>query len=290
MTETAASTLPFTLGDPASFGGLALIPLFAADEPRLSYVGLDEAAAHGLLVTEAVEGGIVQSLQISNPLDERVLLYEGEELVGAKQNRILDRTILVDAHAKLPVPVSCVERGRWSYRTRSFAAAPRAAYPQLRQIRHKGGGQAEVWSEVAAKSMRMDVHSPTEAAEELYVSRGHTLDGYARALPRRDGQCGAIVCVGGRFACLDYVGRSDVFAGLYPKLLRGYALEAVERPVEAPLPQAFLRSLLRSLEVAPRRAEGTVGAGEERRFHGRHALGSELHVDGELVALTAFPV
>ncbi|HET7044823.1 MAG TPA: DUF6569 family protein [Gaiellaceae bacterium] len=288
-TLTHVPTLPFELGEPASFAGLTLVPLFAAAAPRFDYLGLDEGAARGLLVTEAFEEGAVQSLLVTNPLDERVLLYEGEELVGAKQNRILARTILVEARAKLPVPVSCVERGRWSYRTRDFAAAPRAAYPELRRVRHDGGGQAQVWSAVAAKSARLDVASPTEAAEAMYASRRHSLDEYLSALPRRDGQCGAIVVIGGRLVCLDFVGRSDVFAGLYPKLLRGYALDAIERPVEAPLPRAFLRSFLRSLDDAPRRAQGTVGAGEERRFRGRRAVGSELRVDGELVALTAFP-
>ncbi|MEI8105963.1 MAG: hypothetical protein WCH31_09015 [Actinomycetes bacterium] len=47
MSSTLAPSpvLPFSLGDPASFAGLALIPLFPADEPRLEYVGLDEAEA-----------------------------------------------------------------------------------------------------------------------------------------------------------------------------------------------------------------------------------------------------
>ena len=94
--------LPFELGDPAAFGGLALVPLFPAAEPRLDYIGLDEAVASGLAVTEVDEAGSVSSLFVSNSLDVNVLLFEGEELVGAKQNRILDRTILVQAKSKTP--------------------------------------------------------------------------------------------------------------------------------------------------------------------------------------------
>lgn len=279
----------FQLGEPVEHRGIVATPLFPRRDPVAAYITLDEALPRGFHIDEISDAGSVPELVVHNPTDARVLLYDGEELVGAKQNRILARTILVEARAKLPVPVSCVERGRWSYRTRDFAAAPRAAYPELRRVRHDGGGQAQVWSAVAAKSARLDVASPTEAAEAMYASRRHSLDEYLSALPRRDGQCGAIVVIGGRLVCLDFVGRSDVFAGLYPKLLRGYALDAIERPVEAPLPRAFLRSFLRSLDDAPRRAQGTVGAGEERRFRGRRAVGSELRVDGELVALTAFP-
>ena len=259
-------SLPFELGDPAAFGGLALVPLFPAAEPRLDYIGLDEAVASGLAVTEVDEAGSVSNLFVSNSLDVNVLLFEGEELVGAKQNRILDRTILVQAKSKTPVPVSCVERGRWSYRSERFAPAPRAAYPDLRRAKREGGGQAEVWSNVAAKSARLDAWSPTDASEEMYVKRGASLEEYVAKLPRRDGQCGSIVCLAGRVVCLDFVGRSDVYAGLYSKLLRGYALDAIERPLDAPVPKEYVASLLRRIARATRAATPVVGLGQERRL------------------------
>src|SRR3954469_3447688 len=220
-------SLPFTLGEPLAFAGLSLIPLFSTADAELEYIGLDEAVAAGLAVTEVDEAGSVSSLYVTNTLTTSVLFYEGEELVGAKQNRILDRTILIQANSKTPVPVSCVERGRWSYRSERFATAPRTAYPELRRAKREGGGQAQVWSNVAEKSARLDAWSPTDASEEMYVKRGASIEEYVAKLPRRDGQCGAIVCLAGRVVCLDYVGRSDVYAGLYSKLLRGYALDAI---------------------------------------------------------------
>src|SRR4051812_46453014 len=108
MTTFTSTTTPFTLGEPASFAGLTLIPLYPTDEPRLEYIGLDEAVASGLTVTEVSDAGAVGTLFVSNPLDANVLLYDGEELVGAKQNRILDLPVLVQAQSKTPVPVTCV--------------------------------------------------------------------------------------------------------------------------------------------------------------------------------------
>ncbi len=282
-------SLPFDLGEPAAFGGLALVPLFPSAGPRLDYIGLDEAIASGLAVTEIDEAGSVANLFVSNPLGINVLLFEGEELVGAKQNRILDRSLLVQAKSKTPVPVSCVERGRWSYRSERFASAPRAAYPELRRAKREGGGQAEVWMNVAAKSSRLDAWSPTDASEEMYVKRGASLEEYVARLPRRDGQCGSIVCLAGRVVCLDFVGRSDVYAGLYSKLLRGYALDAIERPVDAPVPTAYVASLLRRIVRAGRAATPIVGLGQERRLESPRLVGSELLVGDELVALSVFP-
>ena len=282
-------SLPFELGEPAAFGGLSLVPLFPTAGPRLEYIGLDEAAATGLAVTEIDEAGSVATLFVSNPLEANVLLFEGEELVGAKQNRILDRSILVQARSKTQVPVSCVERGRWASRSERFAPAPRTAYPDLRRAKREGGDQAEVWTNVAAKSVRLDAWSPTDASEEMYVKRGASLEEYVARIPRRDGQSGAIVCVAGRIVCLDFVGRSDVYAGLYTKLLRGYALDALERPLDVPLPKRYVASLLRRIVRATRAATPVVGLGQERRLESSRLVGSELVVGEELVALSVFP-
>ena len=63
--------------------------------------------------------------------------FDGEQLVGAKQNRILNTDVIVPAHSKLSIPVSCVEAGRWDGRRHSenFEPAPQAAYPELRRAK-----------------------------------------------------------------------------------------------------------------------------------------------------------
>ncbi len=278
--------LPFGLGDPRSFGSITLVPLYTEAEPQAEYVGLDEALAGGLAVTEVSDAGAVESLLVANPLGTAVLLYEGEELVGAKQNRILERSILVAPGAKLEIPVRCVEQGRWAYRSRVFAAAPRAAYPELRQALRSS--QADVWAEVSAKSARLRAESPTGAAEQIYGRHSATLDEYLQALPRLDGQAGVLVGIGGRIACLDFVSRSDVFAGLYLKLLRGYALSALECAVEAPLRRREIGRFLGELELAKRQRRAAIGLGEEGMLT-EFAVGSELVLDGEVVALSAYP-
>lgn len=285
-TITHVPQLPFEPAEPRSYRSLTLIPLFPRDEPSLDYVSLTQALADGLLVTEVDRGGDVQTLLVDNPLETLVLLYEGEELVGAKQNRILDRTLLVGARSRQPIPVLCVERGRWSERPRVFAEARHAAYPELRRVKHEGGNQAVTWGNVAAKSSRLNALSRTEAAQEMYTSRALALDEYAEALPVAEGQSGVIVALGGVPFCLDYVSRPDVFAHLYPKLLAGYALDAIERPDESA--PARVDEFLLSVERATREPQEPVSVGEGRRFASPSVVGSELNVGGELVAMSAF--
>ena len=227
---------------------------------------------------------------MTNPLGTAVLLYEGEELVGAKQNRVLERSILAPPLAKLEIPAKCVEQGRWGYRSRRFAPAPRAAHPELRRIRHDLGAPSQGPSGARSpRSRRGSACARRPARPRRCTStRAASLDEYLQALPRLDGQAGAIVGIAGRLVCLDYVSRSDVFAGLYLKLLRGYALSAIEQPVERPLRRRDLGRFLGELELAKRDRRPAVGLGEEGALTG-YAVGSELAVDGEVVALTAFP-
>ena len=108
-------TFPFSLGARpwSTAESLSAAPLPRRD-PVARYTTLDDALARGFEITETGPEGAVPELAVSNPLDEAVLLYDGEELAGAKQNRILNVSVLVAAGSKLDVPVSCVEQGRSS--------------------------------------------------------------------------------------------------------------------------------------------------------------------------------
>jgi hypothetical protein len=285
-TQTAPPrSLPFELGEARSHAGLTIVPLFPTEEPRLEYVGLDEAVARGLSVAEVDEHGVVETLFVRNPLDDHVLLYEGEELVGAKQNRIVAWSTLVAARFELRLEVNCVEERRWSRPAVPFTPAPRAAYTELRRAK-LDGGQRAIWASVAAKSARMQAFSSTAAAEALYVSRSGSLDEYSVALPRLDGQAGALVALAGKVVCLDYVSRSDVFAGVYAKLLRGYALDALERPVDKPLRSDAVVAFLDAMGERRGALYHSPGIGSATRFLGAVA-GQELVVEKEIVALNA---
>ncbi|MBA3718376.1 MAG: hypothetical protein H0W87_09140 [Actinobacteria bacterium] len=123
-TATPQTYLPFGLGEPRSFGSLTVVPLYNEAEPGIEYVGLDEALAGGLTVTEVNEA--VETLLVANPRGTAVLLYEGEELVGAKQNRILERSILVGPGVKRSIGTGR-DRGSCSTRSASTPLQPTSA-------------------------------------------------------------------------------------------------------------------------------------------------------------------
>lgn len=104
-------------------------------DKSLEYQTMDEGLAAGTLqVTEVSESGSVPELTVTNNGDTKVLLIAGEQLVGAKQNRVLNVTVMIAPKSVMKIPVSCVERGRWGYRSRSFGSSGSSSHYLLRKM------------------------------------------------------------------------------------------------------------------------------------------------------------
>jgi hypothetical protein len=294
LTTTLISTIQ--LGDPVEHRGIVVAPLFPRTTPLADYVTLDEAIPLGFRVTEVDAAGSVPELRAHNPLDANVLLYDGEELVGAKQNRILNVTVLVGAQAKTTIPVSCVEEGRWRARSEAFATAPHASYPELRRTKAErlsaeplalGVAQSVVWDEVRAKSARHGARSATGAQADVFHAREDELARLRTAFEPVPGQSGALFALGDRL-CLDYVSRPAAFARLYPKLLEGYLLDALERLDGGAAETTTLERFVAAADDAPRSRGRSAGLGDDVRLRSDGVVGSGLELDGELIQLCAF--
>src|SRR6185503_1662091 len=92
------------LGTPQHAGALTVFPLFGG-EPTTEYLSFAQAQAAGATISELPQGASVNDLIVVNPTPLPVLLFEGEEVLGAQQNRTFDVSVLVPASSTLRVPV-----------------------------------------------------------------------------------------------------------------------------------------------------------------------------------------
>lgn len=285
----------FQLGDPLEHRGIVVTPLFPRRDPVVHYLTLDEALPQGVRITETSASGSVPELAVHNPLDHNVLLYDGEELVGAKQNRILNVAVLAGAKTRLTIPVSCVEQGRWRDVSTSFATAPHHSNPELRRRKAealaaqplaRGVAQGEVWDSVRDKAARMSVQSPTQANADVFDRYQRHIRALEAAFPAQPGQCGSVLALADTL-CLDYVSRPDAFARLWPKVRTGYLLDALERLDGQPASDR-IGSFVDSIGKAKVTRGPTVGLGEDVRLRAASLVGSGLELEGEVIQLTAF--
>ena len=300
--NTIAKTVSgLSVGSPTVFEHLAAFPLRGAARAVEDYLTLEQAlTGKTARVTEISESGSVPELRFVNDGNTPVLLLDGEELVGAKQNRILNLTILVAARSEILIPVSCVEQGRWSRRSEEFTAARRTMYARGRaeKMEHvsmamAGGSrranQGAVWSSVTDKAACMGVSSDTGAMSDIYENRQAKLAEYTGAFVAGDEQCGAVFCLGGRVAGLELFDRPAVFGALFPALVQSYALDAMEGRLQGGVvsPDAVGEFLMELSETSARRFDA-LGIGEDLRFRDTRVSGAALEVEGRLVHLLAY--
>ena len=65
-----------------------------------------------IIINEIDESGNVPELICKNLSSDYILILAGEEIVGAKQNRIVNTSIILGPNKTIKLPVSCVEEGK----------------------------------------------------------------------------------------------------------------------------------------------------------------------------------
>ena len=285
-----------------SFRNLTVFPLIARADRTPDYVTLDEALATGAVrITETSESGTVPELSLRNYGTARVLLLDGEELIGAKQNRVLNLSILVPPVSDLVIPVSCVESGRWRHVSRHFSAAPRAQFAEGRaarmrtvtdSMRREGSrrsDQGEVWARIDAKAASLGAASDTSAMSDVFERHEASVDDFVHALQPAPNQAGAIFAINGRIIGLELFNAPATWQKLAPKLVRSYALDAIDRGGEASSPLADeARAFMAAVAAVEPSPFPSTGVGMDMRLSSERLNGAALVVDERAVHLSAF--
>jgi hypothetical protein len=282
----------------------------AAPPAGPAYIALGTALAKGTVrVDEVDEGGSVPHVRVTNAGDLALLFLFGEEIRGAKQNRVANASFLVPAKSDVVLDVSCVEAGRW-HRARGarFEHTEEVVSPSLRRVMSAqvtrsrildqsfSSDQGEVWNQISERLHHSGAASDTEAYADYRDSRASDLDELTKAFRPVAGQVGFVACIGDEVAGLEAIGRPDVFRADFAALVRAYALDAVDAALVKKLdvrpdraahfsdPEPFLEALAR----APFSSGPSLGAGEDLRIDGPEVAGCALAHES-LVHVTAFP-
>jgi hypothetical protein len=282
---------------------LTLVPLAGGEGHGPDYRLAAEALGAGLLaLTETSEAGTVPELLATTTAEVPVLLLDGEELVGAKQNRILNAAVLLPARAKTVIPVSCVEQGRWRHVGRDFrpgtvspsrmrARKGRDVHLSLRARGRHESDQAGVWDEVQEELADLGAASPTMAMHDAVRHRERDLAAFRDALPYPDGARGVFVAVGDRFAAVDLFDRAATLDMVWPRLVTGYAMDALGRRgrTEPAFQPKGPKAILERLGQIACEPYASPGLGQDLRFAAEDLTGHALVVDDACITLSAFP-
>ena len=292
-------------GEVRVYKGVAIVPLVAQADGVFQYHTLGEAlAASNLAVTEISTAGSVPELMVVNRGDRPVLLVDGKELAGSKQNRVLNTSILVKEVSETKIPVSCTEQGRWSYSSKFFvdsghimahksrSSKSRSVFRSLQSSGQHQSDQGEVWAEIAELQAKAGARSPTSAMRDVFEARANDLRKCEEIFTSVPNQVGLLTFIGGMPAGADLVSSMSAYTRLHPKLVRSYALEGLlEANQETRSTEDIVsegRRFLDEIMAAEERQFASIGHGTDFRFHGKNLAGSALVHENEVIHAAFF--
>jgi hypothetical protein len=295
---TAVEFSDLRVGEPVIWESLTVFPLFSENATPVDYLLSDEAISTGNLAVEEIsQSGSVPELQVSNEADLRVLFLEGEQLIGAKQNRMLNTSVLVAAKAKTKIPVTCVERGRWRYKSHRFASGGGYSPSKLRYLlkesvtaslkerRGHRSDQSGAWREIDRQQQALRVKSDEAAMADTFESHQQRLAGAREATQYVEGALGLAVAICGKIVSLDVFDKPTTCRKVWDRLLSGLVLDALEAgPAKTKAKVSDARKMVAQLRNAPWTAAEPVGEGREFRAEEESgAQSSALCLDGAVV-------
>lgn len=291
---------------PTTSGALTVFPIVGGSDEPADYMLLADAVDKGVASVEEVSGsGSVPVIRIVNKSDMLLLGVQGEEYVGAKQNRSLNVSVLV-APGKSDVPVTCLEQGRWQsgpthFHTGSYES-PSLRSMKMRHVmenRKKGGfkdkiaaffaDQGAVWDGVADESSKYGSRSPTQAYSDIYRSKD-----IAGAINKIESQMdmpeharGAVIGIGGLVIGADFFESPMVFKRMWPRLLKSYALESVHAK-NVPTSIEAAMSFIAGPHAMTWAATPSVALGEDVRWQNESCLATALFWQDRVLHGAAF--
>jgi hypothetical protein len=289
------------IGEPLHHHNLTLFPLLWLNPEEPPYTLLQQAIEVGEAVVEEVnEDGSVPNLLLNNKSGRPVLIHEGDILMGAKQNRMVNITVLVAAHTRFTVPVSCVEQGRWRYNSKYFATCA-CAPPSLRSKKTRSvqrnramsgravSDQGEVWNEVAKNLDDLKVYSATSSLTDGFVAAEDKLEEYRHQLKLPEQAAGVLLASGNRVLGMDLFDSPKTLSVIWKRLSDAYFFEAVRNdqekpPVNRELAQEFLTNVIEN--TRPR--VPSLGLGQELEIAGNGVVGAALLYADKVCHLAAF--
>jgi len=308
LSITRVTLKKLRVGRKEYFGNLALFPLLSDKTVDAEYLTLDGALATGQIrIAEVSADGDNSSLKIMNRSSLPVLIVDGEELLGLKQNRVANITVLIPPQETIVLPVCCVEPNRWAterWADDSFAQNPISLTQFAAGRRHRNAevtatlrsngthivNQWKVWDKINQKSQRMAVSSQSGSMADLFACQESRLEGYVSAFSCNPMQVGVVFAINERIEGVELFDSPVTLASIYEKLIRSYAIDALENASkQKPLAsRRDARFFLRRVMQVHEECYEAIGLGKEIRITGEKIVGGGLLLNNRLMHLAAF--
>ncbi len=219
---------------------LSIVQIKHNKQNSFNYISLHNAFNKKLIdISEISESGQVGQIKIINQSDSYVFIMDGDILKGAKQNRVLNTSVLLAPRSENIIPVSCVEQGRWGYNSNKFSPSDEIAYRKIREEKNQDiyhnqssfkhfADQGKVWRNVDQCFHDLGVDrciAPTGSHSDLFTNKNQTFKSYINSFYPIQGANGLAYFLGKRLVGFEFFNRSDIYREYFDKILKSIAID-----------------------------------------------------------------
>lgn len=283
---------------------LSVVQFASTEQNTFDYISGPAAISKNLIeVREVSITGSVNNLELVNLSDKYVFFMDGDILVGAKQNRVLNTSVFVAPNSKINLPVSCVEQGRWrsisdKFRSSDYVSPDRIRAQKLKAVTtnlKRGRGhfadQGEVWDSVNEYSLELNAFSESSDLTDIMNKRRESLDSFIDKFPLNEKANGLAIFTDNSPLSIDLFNRIDIYREYYPKRLRSaatevYNLKDKENTITETEAKFKTLNLFDELEKLEFTVHNGVGVGLEKRYDSNKLVALELSYNEHLIHFT----
>jgi len=279
---------------------LLLYPIEVKNGKEIDALSLDEALKNKFAKIEEVNGGKINEVIFKNLSDKRVFAIDGEEIIGALQNRVINSAFLAEKKSEYRLPVTCVEEGRWQGDKKEFLPGE-IGFVSLRSIicksvnnslyKNKGynSDQSFVWKKIRETIESLKVESLTLSMHDTYKTYKEEIEKYIENMDF-DNFNGFIAFAGKKFLCMDYFCSKNLFNKYKIKIIKGYSIDAIARKNEITeiKRKEEVEKIISEIRKGKIKKFKGIGIGDEIRIETDNFIGRALEYKDNIIHLSIF--
>ncbi len=283
---------------------MSLVQFSTEKQNTFDYISLTNAIEKNYLeITEIDETADVNNIIAYNKSDKYIFIMDGDILEGAKQNRVMNTSVLLAPNRKYIIPVSCVEQGRWNFVSKNFKSADYSAPFKLRSKKMREvqenlftrgehlSNQGEVWEDVHRYASHFRVSSATANLSDVYKKKESDFKEFIDSFEITEGANGIAVFARKKMLCIDVFNRTDIYSEYFEKILKSVAFEIFslkEKDEKISEAEAKFKTqdFFDTLENTDKKEFDSVGVGSEFRYQTDSFTGFYLQYKEHLIHLT----
>lgn len=286
--------------DPIFLRNVALYPVRASEfEPKCDFLTLDD----GCFSISELDPPRVDTIMFRNLSERPVLLLDGEGIMGARQDRVVNTSVWLEGGRSYELPVSCVEERRWAGGV-EFHPARALLNPSLRWVLCDGvsrslsenrgykSDQRALWSSITKTLSSLRVSSKTRSINDAYKSLKDEIESYMEELRNFSVDFSGVIIETSNLLAVDLFGSKTVLRRFWNKLLGSYLLEGFLSGGRVSISINKVKRFIGSISVIDIVVyDSPSGVGEEARFLMDAQMGGKaLFLDEGIVHLSLFKV